>query len=594
MTGPQTAPTVKNEWETYRRLLGYARPYTGRIVAGIIFGVIFGGSTTGVLMALRKTLTGVFEPDEFSLGAIIAIAALLPLFGLARGLGDYFSTYFLEWVGNRVVLDLRMALFRHLQDLSISFYGASRTGDLISRTTNDTQLITSSVSSVLSDLAKQPFTLIGMIGVLLYLDWKLAFISLVLFPVCIIPVATFGRKVRRSSREGQEQMADVVGILEENVTGARIVKAFGMEPHEIQRFLERCRFVFSRAMRVTRTRASVEPVIVLISLVGFALILLYARWRHMSFAEFFTFGAALVAMYEPVKKLSKIHLSIQQSSAAADRIFELLDQPVQVRERVGARPLTGQVARITFDGVTFSYGDKPVLRGIGFEARRGACVALVGGSGAGKSTLVSLLPRFYDVTEGRILVNGVDLRDFTIESLRKQIGLVTQETILFNDTVANNIAYGTPGADRSAVENAARRANAHDFIVAMPEGYDTAIGERGNRLSGGQRQRLAIARALLRDAPILILDEATSALDTESERLVQDALNTLMSGRTVFAIAHRLSTIQNSDLILVLENGLIVERGTHRELLAQGGAYKRLYDLQFRSDERMEDLGSAG
>lgn len=582
MSQPAGGLVRGREWETYRRILRYARPYSARIVSGIAFGVIFGGSTTGALLALRSTLASVFNPGEFSMLATLGIAALLPVFGLARGVGDYFSTYFLEWVGNRVVLDLRVGLFRHLQDLSISFYGASRTGDLISRTTSDTQLVQSAVSGVLSDLAKQPFTLIGMIGTLLYLDWKLAVISLVIFPICILPVATFGRKVRRSSREGQEKMADLVSILEENVTGAGIVKAFGMEPHEIARFLDRCKMVFSRAMRVTRARASVEPIIVLISLVGFALILLYARWREMSFSEFFTFGAALVAMYEPVKKLSKIHMSIQQSSAAADRIFELLDQPLLVTERAGAQPLRGEIARVTFDGVSFAYDQKPVLRDIAFEARRGAVVALVGGSGAGKTTLVNLLPRFYDATEGRVLINGTDLRDFTIESLRRQIGLVTQETILFNDTVANNIAYGTHGATRGAVEDAARRANAIDFIAALPDGFDTSIGERGTRLSGGQRQRLAIARALLRNAPILILDEATSALDTESERLVQDALATLMSGRTVFAIAHRLSTIQHADLILVMEQGKIVERGTHRELLASGGAYKRLYDLQFR------------
>ena len=572
----------RDDWATYRRLLRYAAPYKGRIIAGILFGVLFGGSTTGALVALKETLASVFNPESFGLGAVLAVAMLLPVFGLARGLGDYFSTYLLEWVGNRVVLDLRMALFTHLQELSIAFYGHARTGDLISRTTNDTQLVERAVSTVLSDIAKQPFTLVGMIGLLLYLDWKLAVISLVIFPVCILPVAMFGRKVRRSAREGQEKMADLVGILEENVTGARIVKAFGMEPYEINRFLERCRGVFSRAMRVTRARAAVEPIIVFISLIGFALILLYARWQQLTFAEFFTFGAALVAMYEPVKKLSKIHLSIQQSSAAADRIFELLDQPVRVTQSAAARPFSDQVARIAFESVSFAYDDRPVLRDIAFEARRGACVALVGSSGSGKTTLVSLLPRFYDVTDGRILINGIDIRDLTRESLRRQIGLVTQETILFNDTVAHNIGYGTTGASREAIEDAARRANAHEFIAALPEGYDTVIGERGNRLSGGQRQRLAIARALLRDAPILILDEATSALDTESERLVQSALDTLMTGRTVFAIAHRLSTIQHADLILVLEQGRIIERGPHRELLAAGGAYKRLYDLQFR------------
>lgn len=577
---------ARAEWETYRRLLGYAKPYWFRIVIGALFGVLFGGSTTALLVALKDTLARVFNPGEYPMAAVVGVAVLLPIIGILRGVGFYASTYLLEWVGNRVVFDLRAALFARLQELSISFYGANRAGDLISRTTNDTQMVERAVSTVLADLARQPFTLLGLVGFLLWLDWKLALISLALFPICIVPVALFGRRVRRASREGQERMADLVSILEETISGARIVKAFGMEQREIARFNERSRGVFTRAMRVTRARAAIEPIIVLISLVGFGLILLYARWREMRFEEFFTFGAALVAMYDPVKKLSRLHLNIQQSSAAADRIFELLDQPVLVQERPNARAFSDQVHRIAFECVSFAYEDKWVLRDIAFEARRGACVALVGASGSGKTTLVSLIPRFYDVTEGRITINGIDIREFTLTSLRKQIGLVTQETVLFNDTVANNIAYGSPQATRAQIEDAARRANAHDFIMELPEGYDTVIGERGNRLSGGQRQRLAIARALLRDAPILILDEATSALDTESERLVQAALDRLMSGRTVFAIAHRLSTIQHADLILVLDQGRIVERGTHRELLAAGGLYKRLYDLQFDTAAR--------
>jgi hypothetical protein len=341
---------------------------------------------------LKKTLASVFNPGEFSMAATVAVAALLPLFGLVRGLGDFFSTYLIEWVGNRVVMDLRQAMFTHYQALSLGFFGQARTGDVISRTTNDTQLVERAVAVVLSDLAKQPFTLIGLIGFLIWTNWHLAVVSLVVFPVCILPVALFGRKVRRSSREGQQKMADLVSILEENILGVRIVKAFGMEPYEIARFSERCRGVFSRAMKVTRARASVEPIIVLISLLGFSLILVYARWSHMTFDEFFSFGAALVAMYDPVKRLSKVHLNIQQSSAAADRIFEMLDEPILVKEKPDARVFQEPLQAVRFENVSFSYGEGQVLRDISFAAGRGQVVALVGSSGSGKTTLVSLVP----------------------------------------------------------------------------------------------------------------------------------------------------------------------------------------------------------
>jgi subfamily B ATP-binding cassette protein MsbA len=570
-----------DEWQTYRRLLHYARPYLHRLLLGVVFGALFGGSMAGLLYGLKETLAAVFNPADTPFRVVIAVAALLPMAGLVRGVGDYLSTYFVEWVGNRVIMDLRNAAFAHLQDLSLLYYSHSRTGELISRVTNDTSQVERAVSTVLGDLAKQPFALLGALGFLIWLDWKLALIGLLVFPVCIVPVAAFGRRVRRSAREGQEKLADLVSIRQEAISGVRVVKAFGMEEHEKKSFFSQNKSVFHRAMRVTRSKAGVEPFLVTISMVGLALILIYVRWSHMTVDHFFSFAAAMFAMYDPVKKLSKIYMNVQQSSAAADRIFDLLDAPITVREKTGALDVVGAVSGVEFENVSFNYGEKEVLGGIAFRAAAGQCVALVGGSGSGKSTLVSLIPRLFDVMAGRVLVNGVDVRDYKISSLRAQIGIVSQETFLFNDTIANNIAYGRPGASRAEIEQAARRALAHEFILEKEQGYDTLVGDRGVQLSGGQAQRIAIARAILRNPPILILDEATSALDTESERQVQQALDELMAGRTVFAIAHRLSTVAHADAILVLEGGRIAEQGTHAELLARGGLYKYYHDLQF-------------
>jgi subfamily B ATP-binding cassette protein MsbA len=355
-----------------------------------------------------------------------------------------------------------------------------------------------------------------------------------------------------------------------------------MEEYEIGRFRAMCGGVFRRVMQVTRAKVAVEPIIVELGIVGVSLVLLYAWHTKMTIGDFFAFALALMMMYDPVKKLGNIHVAIQHSSAAADRIFEIVDTEISVPELPAACVFEGPVEQVAFEDVSFSYGGEPVLEGINVSVRRGQRLALVGSSGSGKTTLVSLIPRFFDVTGGRILLNGRDLREYTLKSLRAQMGLVTQDTFLFNDTVANNIGYGSPGATREQIEDAARRAHAHDFILQMPQGYETWIGERGVRLSGGQQQRLAIARAILRNPPILILDEATSALDTESERQVQAALNELMESRTVFVIAHRLSTIVHSNRILVLDHGRIAEQGSHADLLAHGGLYKRLYDLQFQ------------
>ncbi|MDD4736142.1 MAG: ABC transporter transmembrane domain-containing protein [Kiritimatiellae bacterium] len=569
------------EWQTYKKLMAYAVPYKARLAVGIFCGILFGGSTAGIVVALERNFRNLGDTSDLDLWKVVLIAAALPLFAVLRGVGDFTSKYLVEWVGNRVVMDLRNETFGHIHDLGLNYFTQSRTGELISRTTNDSMMVQRAVSNVIGDLIREPFVLIFMIGYLMYLNWQLSIASLVLFPICIVPVALFGRRVRRASREGQQKLADLVTILQETIAGVRIVKAFGMEEYEKERFRVRSRSVFSRLMRVAKARSAVEPIIVTISLIGLALVFLYAKWSGMRGDQLIAYAAALVAMYEPAKKLSRIHIGIQESSAGADRIFEILDTPCSVTDRPGAVELAGPIDRVEFRDVGFAYEQNEILSGVNLSARAGECIAFVGSSGAGKTTLISLIPRFYDAVSGAVLINGRDVRDYTVKSLRRQIGMVTQESILFNDTVANNIAYGSDSVTPKQIEEAARKAHAHEFILGMEQGYDTVIGEMGAKLSGGQRQRLAIARAMLRNPPILILDEATSALDTESERQVQAALDELMAHRTVFAIAHRLSTIAQANRIIVLDKGCVVESGSHAELMAKGGHYQYLYDLQF-------------
>ncbi len=564
-----------------RRLAGYVRPHAGRLVVGTICGMLFAGSTTTLLLLLRRLLSGVFVERVDSFRAALTVAAVIPLLALLRGVGQFLSRYLVEWVGHRVVMDLRVAIFDHLQDLSLDFFSGRRTGELISRTSNDTSLVERAVATVLADLMQQPLVLIGAAAYLVWLDWRLAAASLVVFPLCLIPITTFGRRVRRHAREGQERLADLVSLLEETLTGVRIVKAFNMEDYERARFRERGASVFRRIMRLTRARVAVEPIIVTFAALWVSLLLIYAWGAQMAVQDFLSFAAALFVMYDPAKRLGNLHMNLQHSAAALDRIFEILDTPVTVADRPGAVVLSEPVREISFEKVEFAYDHEPVLRGVTLRIQAGQRVAIIGASGSGKTTLVSLLPRFFDVTGGHVAINGRDVRDLTLKSLRSQIGLVTQETVLFNDTVAANIAYGMPDVPMGRIEEAARRAQADEFIRRLPAGYATVIGERGLRLSGGQRQRIAIARAILRNPPILILDEATSSLDTESERLVQAALDELVVGRTVLMVAHRLSTVIHADRIYVLDHGRLVEEGTHAELMERGGLYRRLYAQQF-------------
>ncbi len=593
------------ERQVYLRLLARTKACRGRLILAVVFGAMFGGSIFGIFAAARGGMARIFGGTATQLNQVandwvgrwyagglhhdglvtVLVLGLLLFFVLLRGVGYFFSKYLIEWVAQTVVLGLRNEVFGRILRLPMLYFTGSRTGELMSRTLNDTQLIERGITEVICDLVQEPFVLLAAAVALCLTDLRLAVFSLVLFPICIVPIRIFGNRVRRNARAGQERMADLASLQQGVVSGAAIVKAFGTEAREQARFERLSYDFFRRQIKITAAKAAISPLIETLSAAGACAILVYARRTALDLPSLMVFLGALFFMYAPVKKLSRVVLFIQQSSAAAERIFAILDTPDTVFDQPGAGELRGPIGEIRYADVTFAYspGGPAVLNGIDLAARTGELIALVGSSGSGKTTLVNLLPRFFDPTRGRVLIDGRDLRKFTLESLRRHVGLVTQETFLFNDTVFRNIAYGDPDATRAQVEAAAKKAHAHEFILAMPKGYDTVIAERGLLLSGGQRQRLAIARALLRNPPILILDEATSALDTESERAVQAALNDAMQGRTVFAIAHRLSTIRRADQILVLDGGRIAERGRHEELLARGSIYGRLYRLQFEN-----------
>lgn len=583
----------------YKRLLPFVKPYRGRLFAGIVCSMLFGGATFGVLIVLYWAL-GLISGEDLASGQIpteltqvegdaggigtkrlLMAVSFVPLAALLRGLLFFAGKYLVEWVGNRTVNDLRNKLFGHIHTLPMQFFGSSRVGDLISRVTSDTGLLNQLVSNVIGDLIREPFTLIGCVAAMFYLNWKLTVVALVVFPVCILPIMLIGRRIRKASKRGQQSIGDMLSVVQESVGGALVVKAFQTEAEETDRFRNFNSRYFKMTMKQARSKNMNEPIMEFLSAIGMAGVVVYAYVENLSLALLVSFAVAMVSMYKPVKKLSEIHMRIQRAAPGAERVFEILDIENSIADRPGATPFAGPVDNIDFRSVCFAYDEKKVLDGVDLQVRAGQCIAFVGSSGAGKTTLVNLLPRFFDVTGGRIEINGRDIRDFTVHSLRTQIGVVTQQTVLFNRSVAENIAYGSNNATREQIEQAARRANAHQFIMELGNGYDTVIGERGSRLSGGMAQRVAIARALLKNPPILILDEATSALDTESERLVQEALDELMKNRTVFVIAHRLSTVAKADCIYVLDQGRIVEKGSHQELLLQGGKYKYLYDIQF-------------
>ncbi len=550
----------------------------------------FGYAAAGALLAYM--VKPIFDRVLIRSVDVGQVAAIIVLLYVVKGSCSYLSTTLVASVGQRAVTDLRNALYEHVLNQSFTFLSRNSTGSLMSHITTDVEKIQNAVSEVAGDLLKEGLSVVGFMVILFVQDWRLAIFSLFGMPLAIHPLVLLGRHLRASNETSLRRWRDISEILQETISGFRIVKAFGMEGFEIARFRRAASRLFNVNMRITKTGAILPPLMEGVG--GLALIGALSYGSHaiatgrLTPGAFTSFLAALFAMYTPVKRLSRVNATLQGALAAGTRIFDVLDTHQEVREAPGALALGRMRREVEYREVGFRYadGDGDVLRRVSFEARPGEVVAIVGTSGAGKTTLVNLLPRFYDVTEGSILIDGVDVKKATLKSLRDQIGLVTQETVLFNDTVRANIAYGLQDVDEARVESAARAALAHDFILDLPRRYDTVIGERGSRLSGGQRQRIAIARAILKDPPILILDEATSALDVESERLVQAALANLMKGRTTLVIAHRLATVRKADRIVVLDAGEIREVGSHDELLRKpGGIYNRLHELQFANED---------
>lgn len=606
----------KTQREELKRLAAYLRPYVGLTLIGVLLLAVMGAIEGLVALAIKPALDVILSPTSsvqelvlftiprthraISLNSFVPsrvhhvwsvfALALLFLF-LIKAASEYLGATLIQYAGLSSITDLRNHAYRKVIQQPVGFFEHNPVGRVMSAVVTDIEQMRGAFSEYFADFFRQIFNLFFFVLVLLYLDWRMAVGAAVVIPLVVLPANRFGRKIRRSSEKSRSCLADISQIVQETVSGNRVVKAFGMEPFEIGRFQQASRSLLRENMRWIRAFAATSPLMDVLGAVVISGMLLLARGeikggRLPDTAAFIAFIYALFKAYEPLKRLGNIYQLFLQAAGTSAQVFAFIDLPEEPLETSGGETLHRFSRSVEFDNATFSYESGPlILRGIDLKVPYGTVVAIVGTSGAGKTTLVNLLPRFYAATSGAIRIDGIDVRDVTLRSLREQMAIVTQETILFNDTIWNNLCYGRPNMPEEKVIAAAKAALAHDFIMQLPHGYQAVIGDRGQRLSGGQRQRLAIARALLKDAPILILDEATSELDSESEMLVQSALNNLMVGRTVFVIAHRLSTIRRADIIAVLDNGTIRERGTHEDLLAAGGVYARLHEIQFRDSE---------
>lgn len=583
---------------TTRVLLGrlirvYVKPQVSRIVMAVICMAIVAASTAAFPQLIKPIINEIFVSKNEAALYPIAVACLLVF--AAKGIADYAQSVLMSFVGHRIVADIQTQLFERLIDAPLAFFHGTAPGVLIARFINDANLLRSAVSTSLTSMGKDALTLVGLTAVMFYEDWQLSALALIAFPTAILPIVRVGRRMRKVAGNTQIQVGNLTTVLDEAFQGIRYVKAYCMEAYETKRAGNTIDEVFSLNVKAARTRATLRPVMEILAGLAIVAVLLYGGHQVIDDVRdpgsFFAFVFALLLAYEPVKKLARLHVNLQEGMAAAQRLFSLLDKEETIIERPDAKDLELSGGEILFDRVEFSYDpEAPALHDLSLRVPAGKTVALVGASGAGKSTVLNLIPRFYDTNSGHVLIDGQNVRDITLKSLRNSIALVSQEVLLFDDTVRANIAYGRPEASDAEIIEAAQHAGAHEFILDLPEGYDTEVGPRGSKLSGGQRQRIAIARAMVRDASILLLDEATSALDSESERKVQAALNTLMTGKTTVVIAHRLSTVVEADIIYVLDGGRVLESGGHAELLAKGGAYAKLYALQFaEQSEESED-----